>query len=114
MAEEKIFPVGAVYYLKEEKPPGRLFNAYNWGGYLTWRLPEYQVFVDGRTDLFGDEIILEWLKIVNADDMWQKSLEDWKINTILVEKKQPITKVLEANGWREVYVDNLSTIYQKE
>ncbi|MGB2962595.1 MAG: hypothetical protein WBB69_01275 [Anaerolineales bacterium] len=112
--EEKIFPVGAVSYLKEKKPPGRLFNAYNWGGYLTWRLPEYQVFVDGRTDLFGDEIILEWLKIVNADNMWQKTLEDWNINTILVEKNQPIIKVLEANGWREVYIDNLSTIYQKE
>lgn len=62
----KTLPVAATEYLKNHKPPGRLFNSYNWGGYLLYNLPDYPVFVDGRTDLYNDLIINEWLKVVQA------------------------------------------------
>ena len=43
---------GAAAYLKAETPGlggRRLYNPWNWGGYLGWALsPEYRVFVDGR------------------------------------------------------------------
>jgi hypothetical protein len=44
----------------------RMFNSYNWGGYLLWELPEYPVFIDGRTDLYDDELVEEWLRVVRA------------------------------------------------
>ena len=31
---------------------GRLINEFDWGGYLAWKLPEYQVLLDGRTQLY--------------------------------------------------------------
>lgn len=43
------FPVGAARFLAENKPPGKMFNSYEYGGYLIWALgPEQQTFVDGR------------------------------------------------------------------
>jgi len=43
------FPVGAADYLLANHVPGPLFNTYEHGGYLIWRLwPQYQVFIDGR------------------------------------------------------------------
>jgi hypothetical protein len=38
--------------------PANLFVYYDWGGYAIWKLyPEYRVFVDGRADLYGDELL---------------------------------------------------------
>jgi hypothetical protein len=43
------FPVGAADYLLANHVPGPLFNTYEHGGYLMWRLwPQYRVFIDGR------------------------------------------------------------------
>lgn len=40
-----IAPTGALEYLEMEQPTGRLFNSYNWGGYLQWTLPKYALNV---------------------------------------------------------------------
>jgi hypothetical protein len=43
------FPAGAADYLLANHVPGPLFNTYEHGGYLIWRLwPQYRVFIDGR------------------------------------------------------------------
>jgi hypothetical protein len=43
------FPVGAADYLLTNHVPGPVFNTYEHGGYLIWRLwPQYRVFIDGR------------------------------------------------------------------
>jgi hypothetical protein len=65
-AFRETMPVDAVAFIKQKSPPGRLFNSYNWGGYLLWELPEYPVFIDGRTDLYNDDVISQWLQVVRA------------------------------------------------
>src|SRR5205823_9243873 len=53
--EAQHFPAAAVSFMARERPPGPIFNDYNWGGYLIWKLyPQYRVFIDGRTDVYGD------------------------------------------------------------
>lgn len=42
------YPKSAVKYLTDNLPKGEIFSVYGWGGYLIWKLPEKQVFVDGR------------------------------------------------------------------
>ena len=110
MYERQNFPAGAVEWLKAEQPQGRLFNAYEWGGYLTWRLPEYPVFVDGRTDLFGDEIIGEWLGAVNAEEGWEASLEAWDVDLALLPPGYPLVGALEEAGWTRLYEDEQAVV----
>ncbi len=105
-------PVGAVAYLLGEQPDGRLFNSYNWGGYLIWALPEYPVFVDGRTDLYGDTIILEWLSIVRADPGWDDQLQAWDANLVLIEPDWALAKLLPYAGWTTLYEDDHSVLYR--
>lgn len=94
------FPAGAVEYLRRNQPEGEIFNAYNWGGYLLWALPGIQVFVDGRTDLYGDEILGEWIKIVQGEDGWQAALDRWQARLVLLEPDRPVVKLLPQNGWK--------------
>ncbi len=48
VSETNYYPMKAVEYLKQHLPEGEMFSVYNWGGYLIDKLPEKQVFVDGR------------------------------------------------------------------
>lgn len=103
-------PVDAVEYIKAHDLPGRIFNSYNWGAYLLWELPAQPVFIDGRTDLYNDEIIAEWLKIVRAEPGWQTAMDAWGVQTVLVEPSLPLAGQLTAEGWREVYRDSVSVV----
>ncbi|NMB87677.1 MAG: hypothetical protein GYA17_04925, partial [Chloroflexi bacterium] len=110
-ALDRFYPLGAVQWLQNHPQTGRMLSEYNWGGYLIWRLPEEPVFVDGRTDLFGDEIIGQWMTLVQAGDGWQELLSTWNIRTVLVSPGRQIGPALEANGWRLLYSDGQSRLY---
>ena len=52
------FPERACAFLLREHLPGNLFNDYDTGGYLTWRIgPEYPDYVDGRSYPFGPAML---------------------------------------------------------
>lgn len=110
--EEKMFPTGAVDYIKSHPNPreGRLFNSYSWGGYLIWFLPEEKVYIDGRTDLYGDEILNEWITNIQADEGWKDLLESRGITRVLIEPDRPLAKLLPLDGGIIVYRDKNSVI----
>jgi len=107
----KTMPVEAVDFIRSTRPPGRLFNSYNWGGYLLWELPEYPVFIDGRTDLYDDELVEEWLRVVRAEAGWQATLDRWDVRLVLVEVGTPLAEVLAEAGWELLYEDGLAVVY---
>jgi hypothetical protein len=104
-------PTGAVAYLQRERPPGPLFNSYNWGGYVLWELyPEYLSFVDGRTDLFDDEILESYLQAWRAGSGWESVLEEWGIRLVLLESDAPLVEELRDHGWQLLYADEQAVI----
>jgi len=111
--ESKYFPAEAVSYMQENKPshPGRLFNSYNWGGYLIWKDPQTKVYVDGRTDLFGDEVLREWVTITQAGSGWQDLLAKWNVTRIIIEPTRPLAAALPSSGWVEKYRDTQSVVF---
>ena len=104
-------PTAAVHWLQENRPTGPLLSEYGWGGYLTWHLPEYPVFVDGRTDLFGDEVIGDWLTVVEARSGWPAVLNQWDVRLIMLEPGRPVISELDAAGWTRLYSDDIAVIY---
>ncbi len=108
---ERSYPTAAVAYLREHRPPGPLFNSYNWGGYLLWTLPEYPVFVDGRADLYGDDILSQWWQVVNGEEAGWDVLERWNVRLILLEPGWPVVRELPARGWVELYRDGTAVIF---
>lgn len=105
------FPAGAVEYIQENHPPGRLFNGFNWGGYLIWALPEYPVFVDSRADIYGDALILQSLQVERAEPGWQEVVRQWDIHTALVQARAPLGEALSRAGWQLCYQDQQAEVY---
>ncbi len=107
-------PVDAVDFLGQTEPPGPIFNNYNWGGYLIWELPQYPVFVDGRTDLYDDEFLREYLAIYFAETDWQAKLDSYAINLALIEPGSPLAdKLAEDLEWERVYEDETAVIFTR-
>ncbi len=115
-AERTYLPAGAVEFILKEKLTGNLFNSYNWGGYLIWRLyPQCRVFVDGRTDLYGDEILGEFIKVFRAGERWEQILEKHNVKIVVVERTAPVVRCLQSQkGWRKVYEDSLAVVFVRE
>lgn len=108
-------PVDAVAALKRESPPGALFNSYNWGGYLIWAAyPEYLTFVDGRTDLFDDEILETYLLAWRAEPGWRAVFREWDIHVALIEPEAPLTEALLDAGWEVRYSDDRAVLLTGE
>lgn len=114
-ARREVFPVGAVGFLENSQPPGPLFNSYNWGGYVIWELRDYLVYVDGRTDLFDDAFLRGYLKTYYAQPGWDKTLDDARVNIVLVEASSPLAQVLRlADGWSTAYTDDQASVFLRD
>ncbi|OGO11299.1 MAG: hypothetical protein A2Y93_11610 [Chloroflexi bacterium RBG_13_68_17] len=110
-ALEERLPVAAVSYIQTERPPGALFNSYNWGGYILWALyPDHPSFVDGRTDLFDDEILRQYLTAWRAGEGWEEVLDRWDIRLVLLEPDAPLVRALESAGWARGYADEHAVV----
>ncbi len=111
MAEEQSFPVEATNWIIRNKPAGNVFNAYNWGGYLIWRLyPQYLVYIDGRADVHGDAEMSHFSDVYNGIG-WQKDFATHDIRIALVEPNSPIASALQNTpNWQIVYLDKQSEL----
>jgi hypothetical protein len=112
-AEAKIFPQGAVEWLKSHPAEGRSFSEYSWGGYLVWHLPEEKVFVDGRTDLFGDEIISEWRQVEQAEENMSQILDQWGVDRVVLMPTRPAVTGLKNLGWKVVFQNRTSIVLER-
>lgn len=107
-AETREFPAVAVSFIARTRPPGPLMNHYNWGGYFIWKLyPEYQVFIDGRADVYGDALVNDFAATYYLrGPSWQSLLERWNIRTVALPPDAPLVMALQSTtGWRTIYAD---------
>lgn len=111
------FPHGAAAFVEREKIPGRMYNAYDIGGYLAWRLyPQYQNFIDGRV---SGRLLLEHGRVLQAVSGWQEVLDDYRVNFILTNccyfdsgDLFPLLGALEAHpGWELVFADENGLVF---
>lgn len=93
--EAEQFPQKAVTFLRASDHPQRIFVYYDWGGYAIWKLyPEYRVFVDGRADLYGDDLLHQFKTAVELRSGWRDVLDSWKVEAILVPPSCALAQAL--------------------
>jgi hypothetical protein len=76
--------------------------------------PQYPVFIDGRTDLYG-EFLRTYLDAALARDNWHEVLEAYDINLVVVEKGSGLDLAMQdAEGWSLEYTDNMAVIHVRD
>ncbi len=112
---QKAMPVGAADFMQAHRIDGRMFNSLHFGGYLIHRFQGRQlVFIDGRTDLYGDRLFREHLDIERGRDGWDRLLEKYGIDLILCPPEAPVRRLLRDRGdFALVYEDRTAVILVK-
>lgn len=112
---KQILPVGAANFLMSKGIHGNIFNSYNHGGYLIYRLsPDSKVFIDGRVDVYGDKIFLDFLDIYEGKSIWKEKFDKLSIDYAIVDKDAPIRQLLlMSTDFREIYLDHYHSVLMR-
>lgn len=111
--EAALFPRNAVAFLRAAHLPARLFAYYDWGGYAIWNLyPLYHPFVDGRSDLYGDDFLKQFETAIQLRKGWRTVLDDHDVEVILIPPDAALAQALLLDQrWSTPYRDSQAIIF---
>jgi hypothetical protein len=108
------FPVAAVNYLRQNPPPGPLYNNLDWGGFLIWYMPNYPVAIDGRNDLYGDKLDRTFIDSQLGEKSWETDPYLNQAGVILLRRNLPLVRLLLNDPrFKLVYQDQLAVVFER-
>jgi hypothetical protein len=120
-AAEWAFPAGAAEFLRTRHITGRLFNTYEHGGYLIWKLwPLERVFIDGRA--LSESVFRDYGRILHYAGS-RELLDRYGVEVILMNTFEyssgvgyalaPAVAEFENETWKLVYSDAQAVIFMR-
>lgn len=111
----KIKPVAAVQFLKQVPVQGNMFNNDEFGDYLIYRAwPDYKVFFDGRSDMYGTAMLKEYMKVRSFKDGWEDIFRKYNITWVFFDADSPLARYLrDRKDWVAIYQDKVAVIFVK-
>jgi len=113
LAKENLDEV--VAFLDKGYPEGNLYNDYEWGDYLIYAFKKPPlVFIDGRADMYGEDLFSEHNRILNLDVGTDDLLVKYEIGWTLLPKESILNRNLrDCKGWELLYTDDFVEILKK-
>lgn len=106
-------PVGAVRAVLDRHYAGPLFNDYDWGGFLIWKLG-WPVTIDGRAGLYGDKEIARSIQTWTGEPGWSDDPELETAGVVIAPVDAALTQLLRMDGhFRLVYEDKVAAVFVK-
>jgi len=106
------YPVNAVNSLRRNPVPGPLYNNLNWGGFLMWYLPELPVAIDGRNDLYGDDLDRLFYHSESAFSSYATDPYLNESGVVILDSHLPLAKVLTIDPrFRLIFHDDIATVF---
>jgi hypothetical protein len=111
--ETEQFPTQAMEFLRSRTTASRLFAYYDWGGYAIWKLyPRQRVFIDGRADLYGDDLLHQFQETAQLRPGWQQILDQWAVDAVLVPPAGALAQGLSLDQrWHKEYSDSQAILF---
>jgi hypothetical protein len=108
------YPSQALGLLRAD-PDSRIFTGDQWGDYLIYQLyPAHKVFIDGRSDFYGQEFEQKFFDLMSVKYDWQQYLTQYKIDTIVLSPTTPLASAIkESWHWRVVYDDKVAIVFRR-
>lgn len=107
------YPTGLMNVLESEYTTrDRLLNEYQWGGYLIGR-GKVRVFIDGRSELYGDKQLERYASIVHLTPNWNHIVDSLGITLALMPTKAPLSAALARARWQTVASDSVGILFRR-
>jgi hypothetical protein len=121
MIDAEFFPRNAAEFLRRNPQPSRLYNLYNWGGYLMWNVPDRPVFIDGRAHaVYPPAFYRENYTVHFAEQGWEQVLDRWGVDLVVWPASEAaegtdladIIEALDASvDWTLIYDDGQAAVF---
>ncbi len=111
--DKEVVPKKDVDFMETNGIRGKIFNSYNFGGYLIYR--GYPVFIDGRL-CYNPELVKNFADANLTDSGWKNVEEKYKPDIVLVEYEKvsvPKNLLIDRKNWALVYWDDLDMLFLK-
>lgn len=108
------YPVNAINFLRRTSFTGPLYNNLNWGGFLMWYLPDYPVAVDGRNDLYGDDLDRIFYASESAFPSYRSDPYLDEAGVVVLDSQLPLATVLTIDPrFQLVFRDQIATVFAR-
>ncbi len=115
---DRRYPDGACRLLESIPGGVRLYNQYDLGSYLIFRLyPRVKVFIDGRNQVFPESLYAEYLSVNRSPGDLDRVFKRYDIDAVLLlyDPDVRIPFYLAARGdWKLVWFDDYSVLFVAE
>lgn len=121
------FPFRSAEFIKRHRPEPQIFNFYDWGGFLIWKLwPDYKVFIDGRGMSLGvfdtySKTAYGAAGYARFPFKWNHILNSYNVNTVIIPPVNTVGLFIPLFGyliedpqWKVVYRDNVSYVFLRD
>lgn len=110
----QLYPVQAAVFLEKQDYAGQLYNHFDWGGYLIWRLPDLKVSMDGRGHVHGETRVKQSVLTWNGGSHW-KDDQDLNASEIVIAKKETaLTAILRLDSrFHVAYEDQVAVVFAR-
>ncbi|MBN1899826.1 hypothetical protein JW926_00705 [Candidatus Sumerlaeota bacterium] len=80
------FPIDSADFMQKERIQGNLFNGYDSGGYLIWRLhPDVFPCIDGRAEPFPPSLVERHWRIIMGEESPEPFCEEYGVAIALID-----------------------------
>ncbi|TSC90612.1 MAG: hypothetical protein G01um10142_359 [Parcubacteria group bacterium Gr01-1014_2] len=112
----------AVDFVRQNNLRGPIFNNFDVGSFLIWKLPEEKVFIDGRPEAYPADFIQNvYIPMQEEPDLWTKYSKEYGINYVfwLYSDITPwsqkfVSFMLQNPSWPLVYRDGSVMIFVRK
>src|SRR5205807_3399410 len=93
--------------------PSAVLTPDYWGGYVIyWLYPHRLAAVDDRHDLYGENFLKSYLKMMHVEPGWDDLLREYEIHCVLVPRGSALSNILgEMNEWQSIYADDVAIVF---
>jgi hypothetical protein len=109
-------PVHAADELTGLGRPVRIFNYYDYGGYLIWRLfpTGSRVYIDGRVEVYGTRVFADYLRVNYVGEGWPLVIAQARPDVIVLPSGHPLVRLLQQDAeWQQFSRDPVSTVFTR-
>jgi hypothetical protein len=104
-----------VDFLHTNPPNGKIYNEYVLGGYLLYALKTPpKVFIDGRADMYGEQILSDYHSIKSSASKREELLEQYEVDWVIFEKDSDLSTDLRKSGhWQAAYINEYYAVLKR-
>ncbi len=108
-------PASLVAAVRQSAPAGsRLFASQTLGSWLEFALPQDQIFVDSRIEIYPAAVWNDYQSASSAREGWQAILDRWRVEAAVLNEDQsgPLIDAMQGDGeWKLVFHDQNGYVF---